>query len=216
LVTTLLLLIIKQAYLNAISNFLANIMSYNAPTLILSRYHMNFNHAIKNTFFTLLLITSSALSATELPNPELMGSDGKKHHLKDFLGKGKWTTMIVWGPKCPACIEEMPEIQSMYDDRANNNINVLGLAIDYPSFTLADIKQVKQFEEDYFVDFPNLIISSNIYSKLGLGRLQGTPTIILVDPKGKVSAVQLGGVPASVIEKHIASEDTKAKLISKK
>jgi len=162
--------------------------------------------------FALLFFASAPLLATVLPNPELLGSDNKKHHLHDFVGKGRWVTIVVWGPKCPACIGEMPLIQGLYDDRAKTKIDVLGLAVDFPSFSLANLKQVQQFEEDYLIDFPNLLISANIFYDLGLGRLQGTPSIILVDPAGKVSALQLGGVPRSVIEKHIAEENKKSEI----
>jgi len=169
----------------------------------------------RNTLLFSFLLFAASLTAAPLPNLELMGSDGKKHHIKDFLGKDKWTTVIVWGPKCPACIEEMPDIQRLYDDRKKTNIEVLGLAIDFPTFSLAKLKQVQQFEEDYLIDFPNLLISSNIYYELGLGPLKGTPTIILVDPQGSVSTVQLGGVPADAIKKYIAKENAKTGLLSK-
>lgn len=175
---------------------------------------MNIAHPIKKYILIMLLSFSYALSAAQMPNLKLnatqfMGSDGKKHFLKDYLGKGQWTTVIVWGPKCPACMAEMPEIQALYDDIKTSNINVLGLAIDYPSFSYAEIKQVQQFEEDYFISFPNLLISSNIYYDLGLGSLQGTPTIILVDPQGKVSALQTGGVPRNIIEEYVAKQQAK-------
>ncbi len=166
-------------------------------------------YSIKNLLFFGLLILSSPLSALELADSELLGSDNKKHYLKDYLGHGKWTTIVVWGPKCPACIDEMPEIQGLYDDKDETGINVLGLAIDFPSFSYAKLKQVQQFEEDYFITFPNLLISSNLYYKLGLGPLKGTPTVILIDPKGQVSAVQLGGVPRETIIKFIAEQDAK-------
>lgn len=171
--------------------------------------------AFRYTLLLALFTLSSALSAVELPNPEMMGSDAKKHHLKDFFKKGKWTTIVVWGPKCPACIEEMPAISSLYDDREKTNIEVLGLAVDYPSFSLGKLKQVQQFEEDYIIDFPNLLISSSSYYELGLGPLKGTPTIILVNPKGEVSAVQLGGVPKDVIVKYIKEQNAKNNLLSK-
>lgn len=174
---------------------------------------------IKYVFLTLLLGMSLSLtftaSAGELPNPELTGSDGKQHHLKDFIGNGKWTTVVVWGPKCPACIEEMPTIQGLYDDIKTSKINVLGLVVDFPSFSYAKLKQVQQFEEDYFITFPNLLVSSDIYYDLGMGPLRGTPTIVLINPQGKVSAVQLGGVPRATIEKFIAEEDAKAAATQK-
>ena len=156
---------------------------------------------------------SNKTSPPSLTNLELMGSDGKQHKLNDFLGNGKWTTIVVWGPKCPACTEEMPSIQGLYDDKASTNINVLGLVVDFPTFSYAKLKQVQQFEEDYFISFPNLLISSKIYYELGLGPLQGTPTIILVDPDGKVSAKQLGSVPRDIIEKYIAKQKSKTNLL---
>ena len=188
-------------------------MSYTDLTYC--RSHMNLISSIKHLLFVALLSLPYSVTAAEIPNPQLMGRDGQQHHLKDYLAKDKWTTIIVWGPKCPSCIEEMPEIQGLYDDIEKVNINVLGLAVDFPSFTYAKLKQVQQFEEDYFITFPNLLISSDIYYELGLGPLKGTPTIILINPKGKVSAVQVGGVPGSVIEKYVAEEDAKAKLVSK-
>ena len=183
---------------------------------IYCRSHMNIITTIKNLLFIALLCLTYSVSAIELPNLELMGSDGKQHHLNEYLANDKWTTIIVWGPKCPACIEEIPEIQGLYDDKDKTNINVLGFVLDFPSFSYANLKQVQQFEEDYFVSFPNLLISSDIFSKLDLGRLQGTPTVILVAPKGKVAAIQLGGVPRDAIEKYIAKQDAKTNLLSKK
>ena len=193
------------------------LMSHSHTFVLTShRNSMKLIHSIKYILLIVSLALSSSLFAADLPNPELMGSDAKKHHLKDFLGKGKWTAVIVWGPKCPACIEEMPDIQGLYDDRERTNINVLGLVVDFPTFSYAKIKQVQQFEEDYFITFPNLLISSSLFYELGLGRLQGTPTIILVDPKGKVSAMQLGGVPRGVMENHVARQEEKINLLSKK
>jgi len=179
---------------------------------------MNPVKLIKKTLLIIMLAYTPLLLATttELPDSELTGSDGKKHHLKDYLTKGKWTTIVVWGPKCPACIGEMPAIQNLYDDRKKTNINVIGLAIDFPTFSYADIKQVQQFEEDYFITFPNLLISSDIYYELGLGTLQGTPTIVLVNPEGTVAAVQLGAIPASDIKNFVARQEAEISLLSKK
>ena len=154
--------------------------------------------------YTLLLITlliiSQSLMALGLSNPALEGSDGVRYHLNDFIGKGRWTVMVVWGVECPACLEEMPDVQALYDRRDKTGIDVLGLAIDYPSFDFADIQEVQLYEEDNFITFPSLIIDYQVYSELGLGRLKGTPTIVVLNPRGEVAAVQLGVVPMSLIE----------------
>ena len=158
----------------------------------------------------MLLACSQLATATTLPKLALQGSDGAKHNIQDHVGQGRWTALIVWGPKCPACLEEMPEIQTLYDERDSTNIDVVGLVLDYPSFAYPDIKQVQLYEEDNFISFPSLLISSNIYNEFNIGRLQGTPTIILVNPKGDVSAVQLGAVPTQLIKDYIKKQGSVA------
>ncbi len=166
-------------------------------------------NSLRAFLFLLSLTFTSSLLAQALPNLKLMGSDGKEHKIHDYVGNGKWTVVVVWGPKCPACTAEMPSIQGIYDDRETTNINVLGLVLDYPTFGYAKLKQVQTFEEDYFISFPSLLISSAIYFDLDIGMLRGTPTLILVDPEGEVSAVQLGAVPRKTIEQHIAKYNAK-------
>jgi len=117
---------------------------------------MKLSSLFNKILFVALLSLSSSLYAAKLPDVEFLGSDTQVHHLEDYVGNGKWTTIVVWGPKCPACINEMPNIQDLYDDKETTNINVIGLVIDYPSFSYAKLKQVQQFEEDYFITFPNL------------------------------------------------------------
>ncbi len=160
----------------------------------------------------LMLAFSTTIHAIELPDLNLTGDDGKQYSLKSKLNSNGWTLIVVWGPKCPACIEEMPSIQQLHDDRHETGIDVLGLAVDFPSFDYAKLQQVQQFKEDYLIDFSSLLISSGIYFDLGLGPLQGTPTLIIVAPQAQVKAVQLGAVPREVIEDYIAELKSKARI----
>jgi len=155
------------------------------------------------------IMFTSSVYATILPNPELTGDDGKSYHLKDYLSKGNWTAVFVWGPKCPACIREIPVIEEMYEDREETGIDVVGLVLDYPSFSYAKLEQVRQFKDVYSVTFPSLLISADIYKTFNLGWLRGTPTIVMVDPQGKVSAVRLGGLPRDSIINYISREKAK-------
>lgn len=170
---------------------------------------------LKAFILSLLFLLSPSIYAVDLPNLELKGDDGKSYKLMEFLGKGKWTTVVIWGPRCPACIEEMPLIQGLYEDRDKTNIDVLGLALDFPSFGYADIEEVQQFKEDYLIEFPSLLISADIFFKLGLGSIQGTPTVMIVNPEGKLKALQLGGVPRNMIENYITQQESKRNLTAK-
>lgn len=157
----------------------------------------------------MLLAFSQSVVALGLSNPALEGSDGVTHHLHDFIGRGRWSTVVVWGAKCPACLEEMPEVQMLYDRRNKTGIDVLGLAIDYPSFDFPDIQEVQLYEEDNFITFPSLLIDYQVFSDLGLGRLKGTPTTIVLNPEGQVADVHLGIVSMSVIENYINKQRKK-------
>ncbi|HED34896.1 MAG TPA: TlpA family protein disulfide reductase [Gammaproteobacteria bacterium] len=171
--------------------------------------HMKINLWPKAISALLCIIFTSGVYATILPNPELTGDDGKTYHLKDYLSKGKWTAVIVWGPKCPACIREMPVLEDMYEDREETGIDVVGLVLDYPSFSYAKLEQVRRFKDVYSVTFPSLLISADIYNTFNLGWLRGTPTIVMVDPQGKVSAVRLGGLPRDSIVNYISQQKAK-------
>jgi len=151
----------------------------------------------------MLLLLSPFAMAVDLSNPELEGSDGVTYHLKDFIGKGRWTAMVVWGAKCPACLEEMPDVQGLYDRREETGIDVLGLVIDYPSFDFPDIQEVQLYEEDNFITFPNLMIDYQVFADLGLGRLKGTPTIVVINPRGEAIDMRAGIIPMSEIEEFI-------------
>ncbi len=147
-----------------------------------------------------LISFSSLLQAEPLADMRLKDAAGKTHSLHQYTQQNKWLVIVVWGPKCPACIEEMPVMQMMYDDMDKSRYSVLGLSLDYPSFGYAKPEQVSAFMDDNMIEFPNLLISADIYHQMKIGRLEGTPTIIILNPKGEVIAKQAGMVPRKVIE----------------
>ena len=160
---------------------------------------MNFKIIIQLLVISLLLL-SSVSYAQKIADIKLQDVEGREHSIYEYIGQGKWLVVVVWGPKCPACIEEMPVIQMMYDDMDKKQFSVLGLVLDYPSFGYAKIKQVKEYFENNIVEFPNLLISAKIFDRLGIGRLEGTPTIMVLDPQGEVLAMQAGIIPRKTIE----------------
>jgi len=158
-----------------------------------------YKHATAMLAF-ILLSFSAFLQAEPLPDVRLKTAVGQEHSLHEYTQQKKWLVIVVWGPKCPACIEEMPVMQMMYDDMDKSRYSVLGLSLDYPSFGYAKPKQVAAFLEDNMIEFPNLLISSDIFNQFGVGQLEGTPTIVIVNPQGEVVAKQAGMIPRKVIE----------------
>lgn len=153
-----------------------------------------------------LLSFSRLLQAEPLADMQLKDAAGNMHSLHDYTQQKKWLVIVVWGPKCPACIEEMPVMQMMFDDMDKSRFSVLGLSLDYPSFSYAKAKQVSEFLDDSMIEFPNLLISSDIFDDMKIGRLEGTPTIMIVNPQGEVVAKQAGMIPRKVIEEFLQKQ----------
>lgn len=154
----------------------------------------------------LILLLLSALGgvAAGAPPITLKGLDGADHPLSEYIGRGKWVVLNVWGPACPPCVDEMPELQAYYDAHKDKDAIVVGVAIDYPSFGYAKVDQVRRFVDEYFISFPILLGDANIASQFGGGPLEGTPTTFVFTPDGDLVAMQLGAVTQKIIEDFIA------------
>lgn len=155
-------------------------------------------------FLKLLICACYAFSyAQAAPELILKGLDGQNHSVNEYIGKGKWTIVNIWGPKCPPCIDEIPELQNFHDDHKNKDAIVLGIALDFPSFGPAKERDVLAFSEDYFISFPVLLGDAQSITHLGGGQLRGTPTTLLFDPAGKLRSVQIGQVTQRKLERFI-------------
>jgi len=159
-----------------------------------------------------LLLCTYAVSAyaITLPTLTLKGADGQNHSMHEYLGKGQWVVVNIWGPKCPPCVDEMPELQNFHDDHKDKDAIVLGIALDFPGFGPAKEHQVLAFIEDYFISFPVLLGDAQSITHLGGGVLRGTPSTLLFDPAGKLKAVQVGQVTQEIIENFINKQKTTA------
>jgi len=155
------------------------------------------------------------LSTAVAEEVRLEGLDGKQHNLSEFIGKGKWTVLNIWGPKCPPCRDEMPDLVQFHDAHKDTNAIVVGIAIDFPSYGYANKKEVIEFAEDFMIDFPLLLSDSSITERLGLGRLQGLPTTYMYTPEGEVVGVQVGGINREIIENFIKKHEKNKKPIKK-
>jgi thiol-disulfide isomerase/thioredoxin len=173
----------------------------------------------------ILFISSGALfliyaqSIIASPDVLLEGLNGNRHNLNEYIGKGKWTALNIWGTRCPPCLEEMPELIHFHDEHKDSNAIVVGVAIDFPSYGYARKDQVANFIEDHLVEFPVLLSDASISEKIGAGRLEGLPTTYLYTPEGKLVGKQVGGITRNILEAFIdkyekrtrASRDTSNK-----
>lgn len=158
----------------------------------------------------LIPLSNSSADANDNINYDisLKNIHGKQKTLSSYIGKGKWVVLNIWGTRCPPCREEMPELNQFHDTHQSDDAIVVGIAIDFPSYQYANEKEVREFADDYLIDFPILLSDSTITERIGLGRLQALPTTYLFNPAGKVVGMQVGGVTKKILEDFIQKKKT--------
>ena len=160
-----------------------------------------------------ITITILAVSGPQFviaaPDVWLEGLDDQKHNLNEYIGKGKWTALNIWGTRCPPCLEEMPELVHFHDDNKESKAIVVGVAIDFPSYGYAKKSEVIAFADEHLIDFPILLSDASISEKIGAGMLKGLPTTYLYTPNGELVAMQLGGITRSLLEAFINKHENR-------
>lgn len=131
---------------------------------------------------------------------KLTDTTGKTHTLAGY--KGKWVLVNYWATWCPPCLEEIPDLIALHENKANNVV-VIGIALDY-----RNAKQVTDFAEGLLVNYPIVLGNRQLVSQIG--PVQGLPTTYLYNPEGKLVAQQVGAITRAAVEGYIASKSAAA------
>ncbi len=127
---------------------------------------------------------------------------GKTHSLAEY--KGKWVLVNYWATWCPPCLEEIPDLIALHDNKKNNLV-VLGIAVDYRSQ-----KQVTDFADGLLVSYPIVLGTPKVINQIG--PMQGLPTTYLYNPEGKLVAQQTGAITRKSVEDFITSKSARASV----
>ena len=147
----------------------------------------------------LVLMTLSVMSA-QAADFKVTDTNGKTHSLSGY--KGKWVLVNYWATWCPPCLDEIPDLISLHENKKNNLV-VIGIALDYKT-----PKQVTDFTEGLLVTYPIVLGGPKIVSQIG--PVQGLPTTYLFDPQGKMVAQQVGAITREAVESYIHGKNVRA------
>lgn len=158
-----------------------------------------FYRAKSFVFYFMALLLLSVGAQAEPVDFTLPDTNGMKHKLSDY--KGKWVVVNYWATWCPPCLSEIPELVDFHEDHKDRDAVVLGV-----NFEDISLNGLKQFSEEYFMNYPVLQTKPGPSSELG--PIPGLPTTYLVSPSGEVVARQVGPVTAKLITDFIAQQAT--------
>ncbi|HVX44053.1 MAG TPA: TlpA disulfide reductase family protein [Mycobacteriales bacterium] len=129
------------------------------------------------------------------PIPNLSGTDlsGKTVRLADY--RGKVVLMNFWASWCAPCRAEAPDLQSLYRQDKSAGLQILGI----------NVKDQKQLAAAYVrkqhLSYPNIFDpQSKIALNLSNSPPSAIPSTILIDRKGRVAGIYLGGKTKSEFE----------------
>jgi len=149
------------------------------------------------SFILLATFLLSAQAQAEPADFNLPDMKGVEHKLSDY--QGKWVVVNYWATWCPPCLSEIPELVDFHEDHKDRDAVVLGV-----NFEDISLNGLKQFSEEYFMNYP--VLRTKPGPSSALGPIPGLPTTYLVSPSGEVVARQVGPVTAKLINEFIAQQ----------
>jgi thiol-disulfide isomerase/thioredoxin len=141
-----------------------------ALKLILSRFF----------FFSFLLVS---LTSVALEGITLKDIDGKSYDLAQY--KGKWVVVNYWATWCPPCLEEIPDLVNIYDQRKDSDLMMFGVVFDYKNE-----QEVRVYMDDMLMSYPVVLGNKDVVTKIGSSEV--LPTTYIYDPHGRLIKVKKG------------------------
>ena len=122
------------------------------------------------------------------PDITLTTLDGEEVKLSDFRGKN--VVLNFWATWCPPCRDEMPHMQSYYDEnKEKQNLEIIGFNM---TFSGDSVEKVEQFVASYNLTFP--IFTTFDESVIDQYGVMTMPSTYFIDEDGRIQSKVLGPV----------------------
>lgn len=99
---------------------------------------------------------------------------------------GKPTAYLFWATWCPICREELPAYQALHNTYKAQGFRVVAISLD------ESVSQAAEFWKSRAYTFPVAMRTGEI--REAFGRIKGTPTLYLIDGKGRLNLKHMGSI----------------------
>ena len=124
----------------------------------------------------------SALVGCDAPSFDLMTLQGRRLKSSDL--KGKIVVLNFWYTGCAPCVAEMPALNRLFSEYANDKIEFIALAQD-------NTEKIKSFLAHHQFSFQ--IVAATNYLNDRFCLINGWPMNMIIDQQGVVRYVSTGG-----------------------
>ncbi|TLY93945.1 MAG: TlpA family protein disulfide reductase [Gammaproteobacteria bacterium] len=119
-----------------------------------------------------------------LPPLALPGLDGRLHRLSDW--KDRMLLVNFWASWCEPCRREIPLLRSLRSERAEDRLEVVGIAIDFRD-------TAQKYARDSGIDYPVLVgEQGGLEAVAAFGMDPVLPFSVFADRAGRVIALKVG------------------------
>ena len=119
---------------------------------------------------------------------------GEQIALSDY--QGKVVIVDLWDTWCPPCRMEIPHFIELYNEYNDQGFEMIGLA-----FGRDGLPAVKEFIEEYGINYINATVNQDVINRLGSPR--GIPTTYVFDQTGNIHQKYVGYREKSIFENDI-------------
>jgi cytochrome c biogenesis protein CcmG/thiol:disulfide interchange protein DsbE len=128
--------------------------------------------------------SSAATVGQPAPDFTLPNLDGESVSLSDF--EGHPVLINFWRINCTYCLEEMPDLQAVFEERQGELV-MLGINVG------DNASSIEQFLQNEGLSFPALLDSDITVTRIY--GISGTPTTFFIDKEGIIRAKVIGPFP---------------------
>lgn len=85
--------------------------------------------------------------------------EGNRVEINDYLGKGRWTIVMLWQLDCVPCEQQKPTVEAFHIKYKSSSAHVVGLVMDGHEF----MPKIKAFLDNKPTAFPSYVVFGDVF-----------------------------------------------------